>query len=76
MQPQDVYSDKLETYLGVLADSVEETNITLVARNRQFTRLGCSSRREIVLAGILLELTLDQLVTGYTRIDSEQTIVG
>ena len=59
------------TYLCILADSIEKTDITLVTRHGQFTRLGSSSSREIVLAGILLELTLDEFVTGNTRIDPE-----
>jgi hypothetical protein len=63
------------TYLCILADSIEKADITLVASHCQFTRLGCSGSREIVLASILLELTLDELVAGNTWIDPEQTIV-
>lgn len=63
------------THLCVLANSVKQTDISLVAGYYQFTRLGCGSSREIVLAGILLELTLDKLVTRYTGIDPEQTVV-
>ena len=63
------------THLCVLANSVKQTNISLVAGYYQFTRLGRSGSREIVFAGILLELTLDKLVAGHTRIDSEKTVM-
>lgn len=65
-----------KTHLGILPNGVKQTDISLVARNSKFTRLGGSSCREIVLARILLELTLDKLVSGHTRIDSEETVVG
>lgn len=63
------------THLCVLANSVKQTDISLVAGYYQFTRLGRGGSREIVLAGILLELTLDKLVAGYTGVNPEETVV-
>jgi hypothetical protein len=59
------------THLCILADGVKQADVTLVAGHYQFTRLGSGGSREIVLARVLLELTLDKLVAGYTRIDPE-----
>lgn len=64
------------THLGILADRVEQTNVTLITSDCNTTRLGGSGGGKVILGCILLELRLDQLVALYTGIDSEETIVG
>jgi len=62
-------------YLCILANSIKQSDITLVTCHCQFTRLGGSGSREVVLAGILLELRFDKLVSRDTRINSEKAVV-
>lgn len=64
-----------KTHFCVLADLVEQADISLIAGHRDPTGFGCCGGGEIVLGSILLELTLYQFVPSHSRIYSEESVV-
>lgn len=62
--------------LCVLANGVKQSDITLVTGNGKPPRFGGCSSREVVLAGVLLELAVHKLVAGQTRVDAEDAVVS
>jgi len=65
----------VEAHLRVLADSVKQPDVSLVARYSELAGLGGRSGREVVLRGVLLELAIHQLVAIDSRVNTEETIV-
>lgn len=63
-------------HLGVLADRIKESNVTLVTGHSDPSRLGGRRSGKVILGSILLELRVDQLVALDTGIDSEETVMS
>lgn len=71
----DWVSERRQGRLGVLAELVEETQVSLCTTDDELTRLGRRGSRKVGLSRVLFEFGVDELRSGETRIDPEQSVV-
>lgn len=70
----DGVSQRRQRRLRVLADRVEQTDVTFLRRDRELALRGRGDAGEFVLGHVLFVLAVDELAPRNTRVDAEERV--